>query len=161
MQSVKISVVIPVYNVEKYLQECVNSVLRQTYTDFEVILVDDGSTDSGGRICDDYAQKDPRVRVIHQANGGLSVARNTGLRAAQGKYVYFLDSDDYIEDHTLEALIFLAEKESADIVFFDGYVFFDECPYCLFKHSQGKILHLFQVCGCKEGFPFAHFHSCF
>lgn len=127
MQSVKISVVIPVYNVEKYLQECVNSVLRQTYTDFEVILVDDGSTDSGGRICDDYAQKDPRVRVIHQANGGLSVARNTGLRAAQGKYVYFLDSDDYIEDHTLEALIFLAEKESADIVFFDGYVFFDEC----------------------------------
>lgn len=127
MQSIKISVVIPVYNVEKYLRECVDSVLCQTYTDYEVILVDDGSTDSGGQICDEYALKDPRIRVIHQPNGGLSAARNTGLAAAQGEYVYFLDSDDYIEAQTLEHLVSLANKEAADIVFFDGYVFFDEC----------------------------------
>lgn len=122
-----LSVIIPVYNVEKYLTECVESVLGQTYRDYEIILVDDGSTDSGGAMCDDYARKDHRIRVIHQPNGGLSAARNTGLKAASGKYVYFLDSDDYIEDCTLEHLASLAEQEAADVVFFDGYVFFDEC----------------------------------
>lgn len=122
-----ISVVIPVYNVEKYLAECVDSVLGQSYTDYEIILVDDGATDSSGRMCDEYAQKDPRIRVIHQANSGLSAARNTGLKAARGEYVYFLDSDDYIEENTLERLAALAESEQADVVFFDGHVFFDEC----------------------------------
>lgn len=122
-----ISVVIPVYNVEKYLAECVDSVLNQSYTDYEIILVDDGATDSSGTMCDAYAQKDPRIRVIHQLNGGLSAARNTGLKAAQGEYVYFLDSDDYIEPQTLEHLVATAEKEQVDVVFFDGYVFFDEC----------------------------------
>lgn len=122
-----LSIIIPVYNVEKYLAECVDSVLRQTYTDYEVILVDDGSTDNGGRMCDEYALKDPRIRVIHQPNGGLSAARNSGLRAAQGEYIYFLDSDDYIEDYTLAHLTETAERENADVVFFDGYVFFDEC----------------------------------
>ena len=122
-----VSVVIPVYNVEKYLAECVDSVLNQTYKDYEIILVDDGATDSSGAMCDAYAQIDPRIRVIHRPNGGLSAARNTGLRAAQGEYVYFLDSDDYIEPCALEHLIMTAEKEHADVVFFDGYVFFDEC----------------------------------
>lgn len=127
MQSKLVSVIIPVYNVEQYLAECVDSVLCQTYTDYEIILVDDGATDSSGRMCDDYARKDTRIRVIHQENGGLSAARNTGLRAAKGEYVYFLDSDDYIENCTLEHLAALAESENADVVFFDGYVFFDEC----------------------------------
>jgi len=122
-----ISVVIPVYNVEKYLAESVESVLGQSYTDYEIILVDDGATDSSGRMCDEFAQKDSRIRVIHQKNGGLSAARNTGLKAARGAYVYFLDSDDYIEEYTLERLAALAESEQADVVFFDGYVFFDEC----------------------------------
>lgn len=122
-----VSVVIPVYNVEKYLAECVDSVLRQSYTGFEIILVDDGATDSSGVICDAYALRDPRIRVIHQVNGGLSAARNTGLRAARGKYIYFLDSDDYIKSCTLEYLVTLAEQEKADIVFFDGFVFFDGC----------------------------------
>lgn len=122
-----ISVIIPVYNVEKYLAECVESVLNQSYTDYEVILVDDGTTDSSGRMCDEYARKDPRIRVIHRPNGGLSAARNTGLDVARGEYVYFLDSDDYIEPCALEHLAAKAEQEQADVVFFDGYVFFDEC----------------------------------
>lgn len=122
-----VSVVIPVYNVEKYLAECVDSVLRQTYTDYEIILVDDGATDSSGQMCDEYAQKDARIRVIHQPNGGLSAARNTGLKAARGEYVYFLDSDDYIETCALEHLVAVADQEQADVMFFDGYVFFDEC----------------------------------
>lgn len=122
-----ISVVIPVYNVEKYLAECVDSVLQQTYSDYEIILVDDGSTDSGGAMCDAYAARNSRIQVIHQRNGGLSAARNTGLNAARGEYIYFLDSDDYIEDCALAHLIELAEWENADVVFFDGYVFFDEC----------------------------------
>lgn len=122
-----ISVVIPVYNVEKYLNECIESVLNQTYKDYEIILVDDGSTDSSGHICDDYMTADSRVRVFHQKNGGLSAARNTGLNEAKGEYIYFLDSDDYIENHTLEYLVEASVKENADVVFFDGDVFFDGC----------------------------------
>lgn len=122
-----ISIVIPVYNVEKYLAECVDSVLAQTYTDWEAILVDDGATDSSGRMCDEYTKKDSRIRVIHRENGGLSAARNTGLNAAQGEYVYFLDSDDYILPRTLEEIQNTARREQADVVFFDGFVFFDEC----------------------------------
>lgn len=122
-----ISVVIPVYNVEKYLAQCVDSVLDQTFQDFEIILVDDGTTDSSGAMCDEYAQKDARIRVIHQSNGGLSAARNTGLSAASGEYIYFLDSDDYIEPTALADLVSAAQQEQADVVFFDGYVFYDEC----------------------------------
>lgn len=123
--SVKVSVVIPVYNVEKYLCECVDSVLKQTYSSYEIILVDDGSTDSSGSFCDSYLIKDSRIRVLHKANGGLSSARNAGLEIAVGKYVYFLDSDDYISDQTLEKLVEVAEKDSADLVFFDAVSFAD------------------------------------
>jgi len=90
----KISVVVPVYNVEKYLRECVDSVIAQTFTDFELILVDDGSPDKSGKICDEYATKDSRVRVFHKTNGGVVDARFFGLRQARGDYVVFLDSDD-------------------------------------------------------------------
>ena len=103
-----ISVIIPVYNVEEYLCECVDSVLVQTYQNFEIILVDDGSTDSSGRICDEYAEKDSRISVIHQENRGPSKTRNTGLNNANGKYIYFLDSDDYIENNALELLVVIA-----------------------------------------------------
>ncbi len=120
-----ISVIIPVYNVEEYLRECVDSVLNQTFRDFEVILVNDGSTDSSGEICDEYVEKDERVTVIHQKNGGLSVARNTGLSEANGKYVYFLDSDDYISGNALEILLNIAKKDKSDIVFFDAISFAD------------------------------------
>ena len=100
----RISVIVPVYNVEKYLSRCVDSILNQTFTDFECILVDDGSPDNCGKICDEYAKKDKRVKVIHKQNGGLSDARNTGLDIAGGEYIYFLDSDDYVEYNLLEKL---------------------------------------------------------
>lgn len=97
----EVSVIIPIYKVEPFLRRCVDSVLAQTYTDFELILVDDGSPDNCGAICDEYAAMDSRVRVIHQKNGGVSKARNAGLDAAVGKYIYFCDGDDYIEKELL------------------------------------------------------------
>ncbi|MBQ3006127.1 MAG: glycosyltransferase [Clostridia bacterium] len=120
-----ISVIIPVYNVEAYLRECVESVLKQTYQNFEIILVDDGSTDSSGDICDEYAGNDERISVVHQKNGGLSAARNTGLAEANGKYIYFLDSDDYITETAFEKLLEIAGKDNSDIVFFDAVSFAD------------------------------------
>lgn len=93
----KISVIVPVFKVEKYLCRCIDSILSQTFTDFELILIDDGSPDNCGKICDEYAKKDSRIHVIHKENGGLSSARNAGLDVANGDYVVFIDSDDYIE----------------------------------------------------------------
>ena len=93
-----ISVIVPVYKVEKYLEKCVNSICSQSYSDLEIILVDDGSPDNCGKICDEMALNDQRIRVIHQKNQGLAAARNAGLAIAQGKYVAFVDSDDTIEN---------------------------------------------------------------
>ena len=126
MVSNKVSVVIPVYNVEKYLRECVDSVLIQSYTDLEIILVDDGATDSSGKICDEYVATDKRVKVIHKENGGLSSARNIGLDSSTGQYVYFLDSDDYIEPNTIKVLINTIRESEADFVFFDGHIFYED-----------------------------------
>lgn len=122
----KISVIIPVYNVEKYLEECIDSVLKQTYRDFEIILVDDGSTDSSGDICDRYALKDERIRVIHKENAGLSSARNVGFDMASGEYVYFLDSDDYIANNMLKKAIETIDAEKCDFVFFKAISFEDD-----------------------------------
>lgn len=101
-QSPKISVIVPVYNVEKYLPRCIDSILSQTFTDFELILIDDGSPDNSGKICDEYAEKDSRVRVFHKPNGGVSSARNLGLDKASGEWITFIDSDDYIEQDFLD-----------------------------------------------------------
>lgn len=120
-----ISVIIPVYNVEKYLRECLDSVLAQTYSNYEVILVDDGSTDISGAICDEYADKHNNIRVIHKENGGLSEARNTGLDASNGDYIYFLDSDDWIEKETLQSLANRITETDSDVVFFDSKSFED------------------------------------
>lgn len=98
-----ISVIVPVYNTEKYLRRCIDSVLAQTYADFELLLIDDGSKDKSGEICDEYAQKDARVRVFHKENGGVSSARNLGLDNARGEWVAFVDSDDYIEENYLKS----------------------------------------------------------
>ncbi|WP_303840096.1 glycosyltransferase [Selenomonas ruminantium] len=111
-----ISVIIPVYNVEDYLRECLDSVVGQTYKNLEIIVVDDGSTDSSGQICDEYANKDERIKVIHKENGGLSDARNAGLDICTGEYIGFVDSDDYIKSIMYERMYNVAEKENADIV---------------------------------------------
>lgn len=120
-----ISVIIPVYNVEQYLRQCVDSVLAQTYTNYEILLVDDGSADNSGVICDEYSSKDKRIKVIHQKNAGLSEARNCGFDSSNGEYVYFLDSDDWIQPKTLSVLVRTAHDENADIVFFDSMSFED------------------------------------
>lgn len=92
-----ISVIVPVYNVERYLARCIESILSQTYTDFELLLIDDGSKDKSGSICDEYALKDSRIRVFHKPNGGVSSARNVGLDNARGQWVAFCDSDDWLD----------------------------------------------------------------
>lgn len=111
----KISIIVPVYNVEKYLEKCVRSILAQTFTDFELILVDDGSPDSSGAMCDQFAKQDERVKVIHKENGGLSDARNAGIEIATGEYLGFIDSDDYIADDMYELLYTNIVKEDADL----------------------------------------------
>ena len=110
----RISVIIPVYKVEEYLDRCVQSVLAQTHEDMEVLLVDDGSPDNCGALCDGYAKKDSRVRAIHRENGGLSAARNTGLDAASGDYILFVDGDDYIAPDMAETLLAALESTGAD-----------------------------------------------
>ncbi|MED3939488.1 glycosyltransferase family 2 protein [Priestia megaterium] len=110
-----ISIIVPVYNVEEYLEKCIDSILKQTFKDFELILVNDGSTDNCGEICDKYVGKDNRVRVIHKKNGGLSDARNSGIEAAKGHYIGFVDSDDWIEPNMYEILYTLCVENGADI----------------------------------------------
>lgn len=111
-----VSIIVPVYNVETYLHRCVDSILKQTFTSFELLLVDDGSTDGSGRICDDYASSDSRIVVIHKENGGVSSARNVALDRACGKYVCFIDSDDWIEACYLETIV--RQVKGYDILFF-------------------------------------------
>ncbi len=111
----EISIIVPVYNVEKYLDKCVNSILGQTFQDFELILVDDGSPDNCGKICDRYADIDKRLTVIHQENGGLSAARNAGIEVAKSRYIGFVDSDDYIAKDMYEVLYRNILKEKADL----------------------------------------------
>lgn len=111
----KLSIIVPVYKVEKYLDKCIKSILAQTFSDYELILVDDGSPDRCGEVCDEWAEKDARIRVIHKENGGLSDARNVGIDAAQGEYIGFVDSDDYIREDMFEVLAANMEKYEADI----------------------------------------------
>ena len=110
-----ISVIIPVYNVENYLRRCVDSVLKQTYKNIEVILINDGSKDNSGAICDEYKKSDDRIKVIHQENAGAPVARNNGMDAAKGDYIYFIDSDDYLHPQMLEILHEAITKNNVDV----------------------------------------------
>ena len=120
-----ISVIIPVYRVERYLDACVSSVLAQTFGDFEIILVDDGSPDGCPALCDAWARKDPRIRVIHRENGGLSAARNTGIEAAKGQFLTFVDSDDLLEPDALRRAWEAQRQYSADLVVYN-LVYVDE-----------------------------------
>ena len=121
-----VSIIIPVYNVEKYLKDCLDSVICQTYKDIEIILIDDGSPDNCPQICDDYSRSDTRIRVIHQVNGGLSKARNSGLKIAHGEYVIFLDSDDYwLGNDSLERCVQDLEKYHPDVLMFERTTYYE------------------------------------
>ena len=122
-----ISVVVPIYNVEKYLKKCLDSILSQSYTNLEIILVDDGSPDNCGKICDEYRNKDSRIIVIHKKNGGLSSARNAGIDICKGEYLSFIDSDDFISPTYIEDLYSAINKYKVDIATFSWYrEFYDE-----------------------------------
>lgn len=114
--NIKVSVIMPIYNAEKYLEKSIKSMLKQTLQDIELILVNDGSKDSSGKICDEYASKDERITVIHKKNEGACIARNTGIEKARGKYIQLVDSDDYIENNMLEEQYNLAEQTDAEVV---------------------------------------------
>lgn len=111
-----VSIIVPVYNIEKYISKCIESVLSQTFKDWELILVDDGSTDNSGKICDEYALKDNRIKVIHKENEGVTATRDRGVKEAQGEFLFFIDGDDYITDNALELLINKQKENDADLV---------------------------------------------
>ncbi len=115
----KVTIVIPVYNTKKYLKKCVDSLTEQTYRNIEVLLVDDGSTDGSSELCDEIANKDERVRVIHKANGGVAAARNLGIDEAEGEYVMFVDSDDWLDTDAVETLVEHADKNNVDVIRFN------------------------------------------
>lgn len=144
MQNPKVSIIVPIYNVERFLHCCVDSVLAQTFTDFELLLVDDGSKDNSGKICDQYAEKDRRVKVVHKQNGGLTSARNAGLALAFGEWVMYLDGDDWIEPDMLESLFREGEDTGADIVLGDFLFAYPnrEVPYRLPDWDDCKITSL-------------------
>lgn len=150
-----ISVIVPVYNVEKYLKKCIDSLINQTYSNLEIILINDGSTDNSGIICDKYMSIDQRIKVIHQQNKGVSAARNAGLKIARGDYITFVDSDDWLENNAYSVLVADIQDNSADAVFC-GYKIFDEFEELLrivSPQKQGIVKMaeaLYQILGMKK-----------
>ena len=122
----KLSVIVPVYNTEKYLRECIDSILAQTFTDFELILVDDGSTDGSGAICDEYAGKDSWIQVIHQENGGVTRARKAAMQVATGSWISFIDSDDWIDPAMFDTMLEKASTSASQIVICDGIIEYED-----------------------------------
>lgn len=139
MESNKVSVIVPVYNAEKYIKECVHSVLSQTYKDWELILVDDGSTDCSGLFCDEFAKVDSRISVIHQKNAGVTQARAKGVFSSTGNFVYFLDADDTIENDTLEYMVSLFTPD-IDLVMSDSE---NKCLLNSVEYAEGLLRHCF------------------
>lgn len=113
---IKLSIIVPIYNVEQYLRKCVDSLLNQDIDNYEIVLVDDGSPDACPQICDDYAAAHSNIRVVHRENGGLSAARNSGIEVAQGEYIMFVDSDDYVEPNVLRGLLTQMERDDLDVL---------------------------------------------
>ena len=142
-----LSIIVPVYDVENYLAQCVDSILNQPYTDFELILVDDGSPDKCGNICDAYALKDRRIIVVHKENGGLSSARNVAIDIARGKYLSFIDSDDYIsKDYYEQNMKYLLSHPQTDMIVMQ-VCHFDELTYSIKKNSECEYVNNFDAMG--------------
>ena len=165
--SPKISVIVPVYKVEQYLPQCVESILAQTFTDFELLLIDDGSPDNSGKICDEYAAKDSRIRVFHKTNGGVSSARNVGLDNAKGEWIAFVDSDDWIGEHYLDPVPELEEESRSAQIVLSGFNIISSSTGNLierrnwrdlqkrrFSSSESFFLHKLHL----WGFPFSKFY---
>lgn len=138
MEQIGVSVIVPIYNVRLWLSECLNSLERQTLKNFEVIMVNDGSTDGSEQIAKEYAEKNSIFKYFERINGGLSAARNTGISKANGKYIYFLDSDDYLVDNALEMLYSKAEVNALDIIMFSSYVFEDGSSEMIWDNAGFK-----------------------
>ncbi len=136
-----ISIVIPVYNVEKYLERCIKSILSQTFEKFELILINDGSKDRSGKICEAYAKKDIRIRVVHKKNEGVSVARNLGIDLSRGEYIGFVDSDDYIENDMYEVLYKLIEENNADL---------SACGHSTINDKEKKAIYSNEFISCDK-----------
>ncbi len=144
-----ISVIVPIYNVEDYLKQCINSLLKQTYTNLEILLIDDGSMDSSSEICDEYSVKDKRIKVFHQKNKGLSGARNTGIENMRGRYVTFVDSDDYVSEDYIKELYRILQETEADISCVSGNKFFGEKIFSNIEEKNGEKLKTYNR---KEAF---------
>lgn len=139
-----VSVIIPIYNVEMYLERCIDTVINQTYSNLEIILVDDGSPDNCPQICERYKLTDDRIKVIHKANGGLSDARNAGIEQATGKYIIFIDSDDYVEKEMIEKLYLSIVSNEADVAI-AGYeptsgIVYEQCDGSVYADTSEKVL---------------------
>lgn len=133
-----VSIIVAVYNVEQYLKRCIDSIVNQNYLNWEVVIIDDGSTDNSGKLCDEYAQKDSRIKVIHQCNKGVSVARQKGLDVVSGKYFIHMDPDDWAEPCMIQCLVNAAESENLDVVYCD---FFRNNSYVSVKTEDGHFLN--------------------
>lgn len=155
-----ITIIVPVYNIEKYIVKCIESILKQTINDIEVILVDDESTDNSGKICDRYALIDKRVKVIHQSNKGLSGARNSGIDIARGKYIGFVDGDDYIYPDMFEALVKLLEHNNVDCACC-GYDYFDENKNAIEKIHRNNKLYFMNNKDAIERMFFTKYYQCY
>ena len=131
----KFSIIIPIYKVERFLQECVDSVLSQSYTDYEIILVDDGSPDDCPQICDEYAKKDSRIKVIHQDNAGIACARNTGIKCSEGEYLVFIDSDDFFICNNFLDILYKHCESNVDVVQYGYNKFYSQQN----KYIEGEI----------------------
>ena len=146
-QTELISVIIPIYNVEKYLNQCIESILLQTYKNIEIILIDDGSTDGSGKICDRFAKKDERINVIHQKNQGIAKVRNRGVKEAKGEYIFWIDSDDYVNENIIEVLYQNTVQQKADISICN-YIAGPERQYCFRQDEREVSIETFD---CKRG----------
>lgn len=137
-----VSIIVPVYNVSRYIRECIDSILAQTYSLLDIVLVDDGSTDGSGDICDEYAMKDNRIKVIHSKNNGVSSARNLGITVSKGKYLYFVDPDDYLDETLIEKCIYEIKKHNCDIVQF-GYKKVDDIGSLIYDKKLDSRLFVY------------------
>ena len=157
----KVSIILPIYNVEKYVEKCVDSVRNQTYENIEIILVDDGSKDDSGKICDKLSAEDSRIKVVHKRNGGLASARNAGYEVASGKYLMYIDSDDCVKDDVVKRCVDAIERETSDVVIF-GYEKISEegnvlevCSWDSKSYSYDEMIQYLYKAICEMSFGYA------